>query len=1131
MSTPAEPASLGKGYECLQGGGEMGAYMRSFDWANSLLGPVENWPQSLRTSVSICLNSRFAILIWWGPELVMLYNDAYRQIIGAKHPAALGHPGRECYPEIWHIIHPMLEGVMERGEATWSNDLLLMLERSGYPEECYFTFSYSPIRDESGGIGGVFTPVADTTERVINERRMATLRDLAARASSARDMDRASKAIAATLLENPHSIPFASLYLFDESRASAGLAATAGIQPGSPAAPPLLQLSELPAPLFDAVLSTKVTVIDDLAGLLGPLPSGAWAKAARSGVVLPIIMPGQTQPLGFVLAGANPHKRVDHSYRTFFELVGGHISGAIAAAREYEQERRRAESLAEIDRAKTVFFSNVSHEFRTPLTLMLGPIEALLERSAGFSARDREELQLVHRNGMRLLKLVNTLLEFSRIETGRVQALYQPTDLGAFTADIASAFRSALERAGLEFVIDCPPAAGAAYVDRDMWEKIVLNLLSNAFKFTFSGSIAVRLREAGDRWELAVEDTGTGIPEHELKRIFDRFHRVEGARGRSHEGSGIGLAFVQELVKLNSGSIRVESEAGKGSTFRVSIPAGCAHIPADRIGAERSGTSAVASGVTAAGTAATAYVEEALRWLPERTAPHAPEPFASDTVEAPHVEAMAGRILLADDNADMRLYIRRLLGSNYRVEAVSNGMEAVDALRRDRPDLILTDVMMPGLDGFGLLREVRSDPSISTIPVILLSARAGEDARVEGLDAGADDYIVKPFTARELLARVSAHLAMSRLRREAAERERSLRAEAETAHQRVSNILESISDGFIALDDEWRFTYINAAAERSTRLSRGELLGRVLWDVYPGARGTELEKQYLRAMSERIPTHVEQYQGTWGQWLEIRVYPARDGGLSVFFQDISERKQIEDETRRNNQALRAANEDLEQFAYSLSHDLREPLRTVYSFCQLLQQKYTSEVDSDAQKMIGFCLDSARRMDVLINDLLTYMHVTSAGETVEPLPMESAIEASLLNLQTAIQESAAKITHDAMPVIRMARVHAQQIFQNLIGNALKYRSSAPPAVHVGARRDGTEWIFSVQDNGIGIEPQYQSQVFALFKRLDAGQSGTGIGLALCKKLVERYGGRIWVESEPGRGSTFLFTIPVGHEFET
>jgi PAS fold len=173
--------------------------MRSLDWSETLLGPVSAWPQSLRTSVSTCLNSRFAILIWWGPDLVMLYNDAYRDIIAAKHPAALGRPGRECWPEIWHIIGPMLEGVLRRGDATWSNDFLLLLERNGYPEECYFTFSYSPIRDESGGIGGVFTPVAETTEHVIGGRRMRTLRDLASRASGARDAKAACKACAETL--------------------------------------------------------------------------------------------------------------------------------------------------------------------------------------------------------------------------------------------------------------------------------------------------------------------------------------------------------------------------------------------------------------------------------------------------------------------------------------------------------------------------------------------------------------------------------------------------------------------------------------------------------------------------------------------------------------------------------------------------------------------------------------------------------------------------------------------------------------------------------------------------------------------------------------------------------------------
>jgi len=1121
MAGQATPLPSGTGYECLAGGGEMGALMRSLDWSKTLLGPVSSWPQSLRTSVSTCLNSRFAIVIWWGPDLVLLYNDAYRDIIAAKHPAALGHPGRECWPEIWPTIQPMLEGVLKSGEATWSNDFLLPLERNGYPEECYFTFSYSPIRDESGGVGGVFTPVAETTEHVIGARRMRTMRDLASRASGARDVNTACQACAETLAENPQSIPFATLYLFDKARSSATLAGTAGVEPGSSIAPNAITLAQLPAILANAATSAKMTVIDDLAEVLGgPLPQGPLDFPTRSGVVLPILMPGHESPLGFVVAGANPLKPIDASFRTFFELVGGHISSAVANARAYEEERQRARALAEIDRAKTTFFSNVSHEFRTPLTLMLGPLEAMLERAQPSAAISREELQLVHRNGMRLLKMVNTLLDFSRIEAGRMHAVYEATDLAAFTAEIASAFHSATDRAGLKFVIDCAPCVEPAYVDRDMWEKIILNLVSNAFKFTLAGSIAIRLKQKDDWFELSVEDTGIGIPEHELSHIFNRFHRVEGARGRTHEGTGIGLALVQELSKLHGGSIRVESTVGKGSAFVVTIPKGSAHLPAEHLGSARtmSSTAVVAS----------AYVDEALRWLPELDRqPGAAPLFAADTVQAPHVLSTAGRILLADDNADMRDYVRRLLGASYEIEAVGNGVEALKSARENPPDLVLTDVMMPELDGFGLLHELRAGETTRTIPVILLSARAGEDARIEGLAAGADDYIVKPFTARELLARVSAHLSINRLRIEAADRERALRGEAETAREHVTVILESISDAFLAFDQQWSFTYVNAEAERTTGKTREELIGRDFWDVFPETRGTNLETQFRRAMADRVAIQFENYYRPWQRWFEIRVYPAKDHGVSVFYQDITKRKEIEEAMRRSNEALQAANTDLEQFAYSASHDLREPLRAIRIYCQLLKQTYAGQLDSKADEMIEFCVDGAQRMNVLIDDLLDFINVSSKL-TVQPeaVSLESALAGALLNLDAAIAETGAAVSHDPMPAVRVAPVHAEQLFQNLIGNALKYHSDAPPVIHIGARRENAGWIFSVQDNGIGIAPEHRETVFELCKRLhaDSEYPGTGVGLAICKKLVERYGGRIWVESEFGKGATFFFSIP-------
>ena len=358
----------------------------------------------------------------------------------------------------------------------------------------------------------------------------------------------------------------------------------------------------------------------------------------------------------------------------------------------------------------------------------------------------------MHRNAQRLLRLVNTLLDFSRIEAGRVEAVYEPTDLAALTADLVSSFRAATDRAGLSLIVDSAPLAEEAYVDRGMWEKIVLNLVSNAFKFTFEGSITVRVRLGEKAFELEVADTGTGIAPAETPRLFERFHRVEGARSRSHEGSGIGLALVEELVRFHGGAVAVDSEEGRGTTFVIRIPRGSAHLPAERIKAARR--------LPSTSTGAMAYVEEALRWTGDSPEPPwAPEP-ERDGAPRP-------RILFADDNADMRDYVARLLRERWDVTVVANGDDALARIRRSPPDLVVSDVMMPGLDGFGLVQAMRADPVLRAIPVILLSARAGEDAAAEGLGAGADDYIVKPFTARDLLVRVASKLSSARAAREA----------------------------------------------------------------------------------------------------------------------------------------------------------------------------------------------------------------------------------------------------------------------------------------------------------------------------------------------------------------------------
>jgi PAS domain S-box-containing protein len=878
------------------GGSVMAGCMRQFDWSRTALGSVENWPQSLKTTVSTCLDSRFAIVVWWGKELVTFYNDGYMKILGDKHPQALGLRAIELWPEIWHIIGPMLEGVIQRGEATWSENLLLELERSGYPEECYFTFSYSPIRDESGGVGGVFTPVQETTSQVIGERRLRTLRDLAegARAANAQSSAEVCRLASRTLSKNPYDIPFAAFYLFSESGEEARLAGMSGVTSETPLIPSVVRLDELAAqwPFASALHSVETEVIL-LPGDLEQVPRGAWPVQPRAVLAMPILPAGQR--VGFALLAISPRKQLDEEYRGFLALVGGHVTTAIAESRALEDERRRADALAELDRAKTAFFSNVSHEFRTPLTLMLGPLEEMLAMNEPLSPELVELLSVTHRNGLRLQKLVNTLLDFSRIEAGRVRAFYEPTDLAALTAELASTFRSAVEKAGLELVVECAPLRELVYVDREMWEKVVLNLLSNAFKYTFEGKIAVRLFEQDGRARLSIEDTGTGIPRQDLPHLFERFHRVEGAHGRTQEGTGIGLALVAELVKLHGGSVEAASTVGQGSTFTVSVPFRNAELSETKLSvAKLAGDVQTSERHPGATTLhADIYIDEAARWARrERTAPVL-------------TGAPSARVLVADDNADMREYVARLLAGRYQVEAVANGEQALASVLDHPPDLVLSDVMMPVLDGFGLLQALRENLRTSALPVILLSARAGEEARVEGLDAGASDYLVKPFTARELLARVGAHVEMARIRREASEREARLRAEAEAARDQVVGILESIQDGFFSLDREWRFTYVNTAAERAIGASREELVGQTHWERYPSTVATRLEDEYRRAVRDQVPVEFENFYQPWQRWFTVRAYPTKQGGLSIYFRDITEHKQAEEALRESQDRLRA----------------------------------------------------------------------------------------------------------------------------------------------------------------------------------------------------------------------------------
>ncbi|HXS75325.1 MAG TPA: PAS domain S-box protein [Terracidiphilus sp.] len=832
----------------------MGTLMRAAAWSDTAIGDPSSWSPSLRMMVNFLLANRFPQLLWWGPQFCSLYNDAYIPILGAKHPWALGKPVSEVWHEIWHVLKPLIETPFHGGPATWMEDIPLELNRRGFLEETHFTIAYSPVPDETvpSGIGGVLATVHEITDKVIGERRVHALRELGARSGEPKSAEEACAIVGETVSSFSKDIPFLLLYLLDEKGKKATNTCRFGVNSIDTACPTSVCLSSAEDelwPLSVAHSTEEIQLVDDLESKFDVVPQGPWSDPPTMAAIVPIRSNIQHQLAGFMIAGVSSRIHFDDRYRDFLELMSTQIATMIANARAYEQERKRAEALAELDRAKTLFFSNISHELRTPLTLLLGPTEAALSSDTGVLGG--ADLKMAHRNELRLLKLVNTLLDFSRIEAGRMQVAYEPTDLCTLTADIANAFRSAMEKAGLRFTVVCDPIEEPIYVDRQMWEKIVLNLLSNALKFTFEGQVQLTLKRNGEFVELMVRDTGVGIPPDQISRIFERFHRVENVQARNSEGTGIGLALVQELVKLHGGFVEVQSEPGVGSCFRVMISTNNGNPAAATVRALASQSSTVIS--------SEAYVSEAERWLPSIPS----NPGATASVQGSLNEIGASPqerdlIVIADDNADMRQYLESLLGQHFQVHAVADGIEAVKTARNIHPALVLADVMMPGLDGFGVVSEIRKDEHLRGTPVILLSARAGEESRVEGLEAGADDYLVKPFTARELIARVRTHVNVAKVRQQAAERETKLRAEAELERRKFQEFLAQApaAIGVLnGLDHLW--VYVNNECVRLTgRRSPAEFLGRTLVESLP-----EMETQVFVKLLDEVYRTGQPYVG------------------------------------------------------------------------------------------------------------------------------------------------------------------------------------------------------------------------------------------------------------------------------
>jgi PAS domain S-box-containing protein len=1146
------------------GSSEMAALMRELDWSATVLGPVEQWPHALRTSVRIVLNSGCAMSICWGTDFAFLYNDGYMQLIGTKHPWALGRPTREVIPEALDLVESIYTGVVREGKASFLADLPSPVIRSNYLEDCYFTNLISPLPDDSGSVGGVLATVLETTERVLEERRRHLLSDLASRAAGGRTEEEVWRVSAEILGENRQSLPFAYLYEYRPSKRQAYLVG-ASAETAEALHPPIIECGGENLWRFDPAL-TKDGVLVELGNRASGVPVPNWPDTPKEACVVPIRLGEYGETLGFLVAGIHPGRAFDDAYRQFVYRINEQITIGLVSAHAYEQERRRAEALAELDRAKTAFFSNVSHEFRTPLTLMLGPLEEVQKEASERLSPERQELLVtVHRNGLRLLKLVNTLLDFSRIEAGRVQASYQPTDLAHFTTEIASAFDSAMQNAGLRFSVQCLPIADPVYVDRDMWEKIVLNLLSNAYKFTLAGEVALTLKPVDGMVELQVRDTGAGIPGEHVEHVFERFHSIRSTQARTYEGTGIGLALVQELVKLHGGSVRVKSAVGIGSTFTLTIPSGKGHLPAERIQAAQTLASTT--------TRAEAYVEEARRWS-------ADEPGVAVEVamlgkrpwlaSPPQPKAAENRelIVVADDNGDMRQYLARLLSERYEVHAVVDGRQALEATQRLRPALVLADVMMPHLDGFGLLRAIRGDSALAGTPVVLLSARAGEESRVEGLEADADDYLIKPFAARELLARVATHVKMSNLRRETAEREERMRGEAELEREKLRASEERLmetsrlygelqrADAELQLQVEllqqlpvsaWTLNldgtpdFVNRVwlefAGQTLAFIRShpeawmtvvhpedrEAAARIFWEGVHSGRGFAIETRSLRAQDGTYRWHLQQ----------AVVLRDAEGNALKF---VGTTTDIDDQ-KRAEEALRLAQGDLArinrvttmgELAASLAHELSQPISgamTNTGTCLRSLEREEPDLDVVRRAVTRMARDVGRANEIIARIRAQFEKGTASKQTFDvneiipetvALLRDEAVRHSIL-VRTELSADLPRIVGD--------RLQLQQVTMNLILNSIEALKDVDGIREINIRSQRVEneqILISFSDTGIGISPQIVEQIFDPF--FTTKPQGTGMGLRISRSIVESHGGRLWAISRPGRGATFQLTLP-------
>ncbi|KAK4047296.1 hypothetical protein OIV83_005474 [Microbotryomycetes sp. JL201] len=1201
----------------------VGRQIAAFDWADTPLGNIRHWSPELKSAVMLCLATPFRSAIWWGDQQALIYNDEYARLLGSKHPGVLGAAGAVGWSEIWDTIGPLAARVMQ-GETVSYYDHHLPMIKNGFLEETYHIWAYIPFRNAEGVVVGYDNPSFETTARVVAERRLGTMRDLSTVTQLARTTkDFFGKALK-VLEANEFDLPFVLMYGVETVEAGGGkrtagdkltggrttnvkltLEGTVGVPSGHQSAPNecTVRIETTPPapsahyesdtsstasyggtsssgntgeganswPFQEALSSRKPVFIANLAGRNKGFVQRGWPSEVKNAVVIPLMVEGESSsavPRACLIVGLNPRRPWNEVFATFLNLMARTLSMGLMNVTLAETEAKRTEELVQLDRAKTAFFANVSHELRTPLSLILGPLEDVISNKS-LRREDKERLVTVQRHANRLLHMVNTLLDFSRLEGGRLEALYQPVKLGALTADLASLFRAAVERANIKLVVDVEedPVDRPVYLAVDLYEKICFNLLGNAFKYTQAGSITVKVRFEPTQAIVQFIDTGCGIENKELDLIFDRFHRVE-STSRVAGGTGIGLSLTLELVKAVGGTLTVESEIeppNNGSTFTVHFLRGSEHLPQDQVVHD----SVESVALPARAQSSLSVIEEAASWkvapeVNQRLSRPSQSPGSSGTVsDDPFVlgaDLMAlknSTILVVDDNSDLRQYISVLLRKAFNVVEATDGQEALDYALESPPSLIVSDVMMPRLDGNGLLKALRANPATALIPIIFLSAQAGQEARVEALLSGADDYLVKPFQGRELLARVNIHLQLGKMRieleRRVEERTRAL-IESEMRYRGLADRYSTLSllspVGIFMADVDGKVNYANPRFYDISGINQDSDVSEWMDAVHDGDR-ERVEKVWTEAVRfnpRQAKKDVTTMEFRWkpkDNWVLFEIRPFSEEGVQRGFvgsiTDISQQKRVEalhiQEVERRAADAEENRRNTDQFLDMSSHELRNPLSGVWQnaqvigdslekFVELLDDLVDGEVpDSDTLEALhGEMLENVEAVESIIlcashqqriaDDILNVSKLNMGLLSIQPVPFDVSakvqevvtmfsVECQQKAIKLALKRGSSLADLGAEWVVAdPARI--SQITINFLSNGVKYTSESKRrsiAIHVDAFEKPPEPREGAMRVKYTVPAQSDSEMVWL--SIGVEDSGKGLTKEELNKLFARF----------------------------